>query len=106
METWYGHWLGCRCATSWCDFDLSLTLALPECLLLPYLTYPKYIWIDATDYFMHSYVIVLSPLTGIVQSTNKGVSKFYRFVTLNTLRLHSRIIYIYQFMFILYRFIH
>ena len=35
---------------------LHLTLALPECFLLPYFSYEKDIWIVATDYYICSFI--------------------------------------------------
>ena len=55
---------GCRCA-SWCD----LLLCSPAIFETPF-SYDKDIWIPATDYYMHFYIIVLFPLTAILQLIN------------------------------------
>ena len=36
----------------------------------------KYIWIAATDYYMHFYIHVLFPLTAILQLINSTASYF------------------------------
>ena len=43
-------------------------------------SYDKDIWIAATDYYMHFYIIVLFPLTAILQ-----LNKFYSFVIFSVL---------------------
>ena len=43
-------------------------------------SYDKDIWIAATDYYMHFYIIVIFPLTAILQ-----VIKFYSFVIFSVL---------------------
>ena len=81
-QLWTGGFLfifmsvrGCRCA-SW--FDL---FALPKYVHLPYLrhlffSYDKDIWIAANDCFLHFYIIVLFPLTAILQLINFTASYF------------------------------
>ena len=39
-------------------------------------SYDKDIWIAATDYYMHFYIIMLFPLTTILQSINFTASYF------------------------------
>ena len=39
-------------------------------------SYDKDIWIDATDYYMYFYIIVLFPLTAILQLINFAASYF------------------------------
>ena len=41
------------------------------------LSYDKHIWIAATDYYMYFYIIVLFPLTAILQLINFTVSYLY-----------------------------
>ena len=56
---------GCRCASS-CDL-----FALPKCVHLPYLRHLSLmtnIWIAATEYYMHFYIIVLFPLINFTAS--------------------------------------
>ena len=43
---------------SWCDLDLTS------------FSYDKDVWIASTDYYMHFYIIVLFPLTAILQVIN------------------------------------
>ena len=60
---------------SWCDL-----FALPKCVQLPYLRHlslnDKDIWIAATDYYMHFYIIMLFPLAAILQLINLTASYF------------------------------
>ena len=40
-------------------------------------SYDKDIWIAATDYYMHFYIIMLFPLTAILQVINFTASYFF-----------------------------
>ena len=56
-----------------CIIVCLLTLALPNCAYLPDLRYVSFltkIWITATDYYMYFYIIMLFPLTAILQLIN------------------------------------
>ena len=56
---------GCRCATSWCDLDLTFDLPVVTLTGL-YLGNRKVL--AATDYYNYAfYIIVFFPLTGIPQ---------------------------------------
>ena len=58
---------------SWCDL-----FPRPKCVQLPYLRHLfKDIWIAATDYYMHFYIIMLLPLTAILQLINFTASYFF-----------------------------
>ena len=52
--------------------------ALPKCVQLPYLRHLSVmdIWIAATDYYVHFYIIMLFPLTAILQLINFTGSYF------------------------------
>ena len=59
-----------------------LALALPKCVHLPYLRHVspmkkiKDIWIAATNYYIYFYIIVLFPLTSILQLINFTASQY------------------------------
>ena len=42
-------------------------------------SYDKDIWIAATDYYMHFYILVLFPLTAILQLINSIASYFFHY---------------------------
>ena len=77
---------GSRCTTLWCDFDLTLDLAgvtfnfgsakVSRPIFETSFSNDKDIWIAATDYYMHFYIIVLFPLTTILQLINFAASSF------------------------------
>ena len=58
---------GCRCATSWCDLNFGFVKVCSPAIFETCFSYDKDIWIAATDYYMYFYIIVLFPLTAILQ---------------------------------------
>ena len=51
-------------------FNLSSAKVFSPVIFETYFSYHKDIWIAATDYYMYFYLIVLFPLTAVLQSIN------------------------------------
>ena len=66
---------GCRCAVSCYDlgvtFDLGSARMVSTVSFETNFSYYRDIWITATDYYMHCYLIELSPFLQIFQFINK-----------------------------------
>ena len=57
-------------------FSFGSAKACSPAILETCLSYDKYTWIAATDYYMYFYIIVLFPLTSILQLINFTASQF------------------------------
>ena len=51
-------------------FNFGSTKVCPPAIFETCFSYDKHTWITATDYYMHFYIIVLFPLTAILQLIN------------------------------------
>ena len=59
----------CRCA-SWCDFNFGSAKVCSPAIFETKFSYDKDIWIAGTYYYMYFYIIVIFPLTAILQLIN------------------------------------
>ena len=64
----------CTCA-SWCDLFGSAKVCSSDIFETSF-SYDKDIWIAATNYYMHFYIVMLFPLTAILQVINFTASNF------------------------------
>ena len=60
-------------------------------------SYDKGIWITATDYYMHFYIIMLFPLTAILQLMNFTASIFYLLINAVILLLNCLVLVLYLY---------
>ena len=71
-------------AVSWCDLILTIDLGsarmFSDGTLDTYFSYQKAIWIVAIDFYISFYLIVLPPVTVILQLRNRSVNMFYSFI--------------------------
>ena len=65
---------GCKCA-SWCDLNFSSAKVCSAAIFETSFSYDKDIWIAATDYYVHSYIIVLFSIDGY-----SPINKFLSFI--------------------------
>ena len=62
-------------SASWCDLFSSAKVCSAAIFETSF-SYDKDIWIAATDYYIHFYIIMLFPLTAILQLINFTASNF------------------------------
>ena len=64
-------------------FDFGSVRMFSTAKFKTYFSYQKVIWIDATDYNVHFYLIALSHIYSyiLLQLINRSVNKFYTFIT-------------------------
>ena len=67
MDTWKEHWLGGVGVHHDVTFNVGSAKVCSPAIFETSFSYDKDIWIATTDYYMHFYIIVLFPLTAILQ---------------------------------------
>ena len=79
---------------------VTLTLAVPKCVHLPYTSFSndKDISIAATDYNIHFYIIVLFPLTAIIQLASYSFIIFSVLINAVILLLNCLVLKLYLYM--------
>ena len=70
VDTWVGPWLGGVGVHHGVTFRFGSAKVCSAAIFETSFPYDKDIWIAATDYYMHFYIIVLFPLTVILQLIN------------------------------------
>ena len=64
-------------------------------------SYDKDIWIAATDYYMHFYIIMLFPLTAILQLINLQLHIFSLLINAVILVLNCLVLVLYLYIYVL-----
>ena len=67
VDTWYGHWLGVEGVHPGVTFNFGSAKVCSPAMFETSFSCDKDIWIAPTGYYMHFYIIVLFPLTAILQ---------------------------------------
>ena len=67
VDTWWGHWLRDVGMYQGVTFNFGSAKVCSPAMFETSFSYDKDIWIAATDYYMHFYMIMLFPLTAILQ---------------------------------------
>ena len=70
VDTWYRHWIGGVGVYHAVTFNFDSANVCSPAIFETSFSYDKDIWIAATDYCMHFYIIVRFPLTAILQLIN------------------------------------
>ena len=95
-----GHWLGGVGVHYDVIFNFGSAKVCSPVIFETSFSYDKDIWIAAIDYCMHFYVIVLFPLTAVLQ-----LIKFYSFIIFSIL-INGFILLLNCLVLILYLYIH
>ena len=76
LTLFYGHSLGGVGVHHGVTFNFGSAKVCSPAIFETYFSYDKDIWIATTDYYIHFYLIVLFPLTAILQLINFKASRF------------------------------